>query len=217
MTRKHWLIIIFGIFLGLAMAIASYFLYCPNQILVLDPSSKSNSKNRVVYFVQHDWHSGLAWQQQQGEKFGAEAWKDAPYVEVGWGDRQFYYANDQSILSMLRAVFIPSDSVIHVASLAVSPAQFFQVPVLPMTLSEVGFQNLFNYVKNTFAVDGNGDRLAAIGQGQYVISNFYAAVPRYFGLFNCNTWAAEALRQAGVAVCPNRALMAKDLGKQLIK
>ena len=202
--------------MGLAIAIASYFLYCPNPIVGIDPSSKTSSKNRIVYFVQHEWHSGLAWQ-QQGEKFGAEAWQDAPYVEIGWGNRQFYYANDQSILSMLRAVFIPSDSVIHVASLAVAPAQFFKVPVLPIELSEAGFQNLFNYVKNTFAINEKGDRLTAIGQGQYGLSNFYAAVPRYFGLFNCNTWAAEALRQAGVAVCPNRALLAKHLGDQLIK
>lgn len=214
MSRKRKIAIFLGVLLGIAVAIASYFLYCPSPVAGLFPPNP-NTKTRTIYFVQHDWHSGLAWAQRDKENFGAEAWKDAPFVEVGWGDRQFYFAGDQSIPSMLRAVFIPSDSVMHVASFVESPEQFFKFPVFKIELSEVGFQNLFAYVKQTFAVNETGDRLAAIGKGQYGVSNFYAAVPRYFSLFNCNTWAAEALRQAGVSICPNRALLAKNLAEQL--
>ncbi len=214
MTRKHKITIFLGILLGIAVAIASYFLYCPHPNAGLYPPA-NNATTRTIYFVQHDWHSGLAWAQQDKENFGAEDWQDAPYVEVGWGDRQFYFAGDKSIPSMLRAVFIPSDSVMHVASFAEPPAQFFKFPVLPIKLSEAGFQNLFAYVKKTFAVDKQGDRLAAISKGQYGVSNFYRAVPRYFSAFNCNTWAAEALRNAGISVCPNRAILAKNLGEQI--
>ncbi len=213
MSRKRKIAILLGVLLGIAVAIASYFLYCPSPVAGLFPPL--NTKTRTIYFVQHDWHSGLAWAQRDQENFGAEAWKDAPFVEVGWGDRQFYFAGDQSIPSMLRAVFIPSDSVMHVVSFVEPPEQFFKFPVLKIELSELGFQNLLTYVKQTFAVNETGDRLAAIGKGQYGVSNFYAAVPRYFSLFNCNTWAAEALRQAGVSTCPNRALFAKNLGDQL--
>jgi hypothetical protein len=134
---------------------------------------------------------------------------------VGWGDRQFYFAGDQSIPSMLRAAFIPSDSVMHVTSFAEAPEKFFKFPILPIELSEAGFQNLLAHVKQTFTVNEKGDRLAAIGKGQYGVSNFYAAVPRYFSAFNCNTWAAEALRNGGVSVCPNRAVLAKNLGEQI--
>ncbi|MFN9648684.1 MAG: DUF2459 domain-containing protein, partial [Pseudanabaena sp.] len=139
----------------------------------------------------------------------------SPFVEVGWGDRQFYFAGDQSIPSILRAVFIPSDSVLHVASFAEPPEQFVKFPVFKSELSESGFQNLLAYVKQTFAVNRMGDRLAAIGNGQYGVSNFYAAVPKYIAVSNCNTWAAEALRQAGVSTCPNRALLARNLAEQL--
>ena len=198
----------------MAIAIASYFFYCPSPTLGLYPPA-TNAKTRTIYFVQHEWHSGLAWSQRSGESFGADEWKDAPYVEVGWGDRQFYFANDKSIPSMIRAVFIPSDSVMHVASFAEAPEQFFKFPVFKIELSELGFQNLFAYINQTFAKDEKGERLVAIGKGQYGVSNFYVAVPRYFSGFNCNTWAAEALRKAGVAVCPNRAIFAKNLVEQL--
>ena len=214
MTRKQKIAISLGILLGIFIAIASYFFYCPSPTVGLFPAA-TNVKTRTIYFVHHEWHSGLAWAQQKPENFGAEEWKDAPYVEVGWGDRQFYFAGDQSIPSMLRAVFIPSDSVMHVASFQEPPEQFFKFPVFKIELSEAGFQNLLAYVKQTFAVNEKGDRLATIGKGQYGISNFYAAVPRYFSLFNCNTWAAEALRNAGLSVCPNRALLAKNLADQI--
>jgi uncharacterized protein (TIGR02117 family) len=213
-TRKRRIAIALGILLGIVVAIASYFIYCPSPVAGLFPP-QPNTKTRKIYFVQHDWHSGLAWAQEGKENFGAEAWKDSPFVEIGWGDRQFYFAGDQSIPSMLRAVFIPSDSVLHVSSFTEPPEQFFKFPILPIELSEVGFQNLLAYVKQTFVLNEKGDRLAAIGKGQYGVSNFYAAVPRYFSLFNCNTWAAEALRQSGVSICPNRALLAKNLAEQL--
>jgi uncharacterized protein (TIGR02117 family) len=214
MTRKQKTAIFLGILLGILIAIASYFLYCPSPTEGLFPPAP-NAKTRTIYFVQHEWHSGLAWAQQRGETFGAEEWKDAPYVEVGWGDRQFYFAGDQSIPSMLRAAFIPSDSVMHVTSFAEAPEKFFKFPILPIELSEAGFQNLLAHVKQTFTVNEKGDRLAAIGKGQYGVSNFYTAVPRYFSAFNCNTWAAEALRNGGVSVCPNRAVLAKNLGEQI--
>lgn len=174
-----------------------------------------NAKTRTIYLVQHDWHSGLAWAQRSSENFGVKEWKDAPYVEVGWGDRQFYFAGDKSIISLIRAAFVPSESAIHVVSFAEPPEKFFQFPVFKIEVSELGFQNLFAYVKNTFAQDENGDRLPAIGNGQYGTSSFYAAVPKYFSAFNCNTWAAEALRKAGISVCPNRAFFAKDLAEQI--
>ena len=214
MKRKQKIAIFLGILLGAFIAIASYFLYCPSPTEGLFPPT-SNVKTRTIYFVQHDWHSGLAWSQQGLEAFGVESWQNAPYIEVGWGDRQFYFADDKSILSILRAALIPSPSVIHVVSLAESPEKFFQFPVIKIELSEAGFQKLFAYVKATFQQNEKGDRLPAIGKGQYGASNFYAAVPKYFSGFNCNTWAAEALRIAGISVCPNRAILAKNLSDQL--
>lgn len=214
MKRNPKTTIFLGALLGIAIAIAGYFLYCPSPNVGLYPPAP-NTKIRTIYFIQHEWHSGLAWAQEGTEKFGAEAWQDSPYVEVGWGDRDFYFAGNKSVLSMLRAVFIPSDSVIHVVSFAEDPERFFRFPIIKIKLSEQGFQNLFAYVKRTFQQNEKGDRLAAIGKGQYGVSNFYAAVPRYFSAFNCNTWAAEGLRNGGVKVCPNRAIFAKNLAEQL--
>ena len=216
--RKQKIRIFIGILLGIALAIifaiASYFLYCPSPTSGLFPPAP-NTKTRIIYLIQHDWHSGLAWAQQDSENFGAEEWKDSPYIEVGWGDRQFYFKDDKSIPSILRAAFIPSDSVMHVSSFAELPEKFFQFPIFKIELSELGFQKLFIYVKQTFKLKPQGDRSEAIGKGQYGVSNFYAAVPKYFSGFNCNTWAAEALRTAGVSVCPNRAFFAKNLADQI--
>ena len=86
MKRNPKTTIFLGALLGIAIAIAGYFLYCPSPNVGLYPPAP-NTKIRTIYFIQHEWHSGLAWAQEGTEKFGAEAWQDSPYVEVGWGDQ----------------------------------------------------------------------------------------------------------------------------------
>jgi uncharacterized protein (TIGR02117 family) len=137
-------------------------------------------------------------------------------VEIGWGDRQFYYAGDGSIWSMMRAMIIPSPSTIHVASFSEAPEVFFKFPITQLELSEAGFERLITYINGSFRRNAQGDRLAPISdQGQYGVSNFYESIPKYFFAFNCNTWAAIALRQAGVPTCDRRSLLSEHLTDQI--
>jgi uncharacterized protein (TIGR02117 family) len=220
-SRKQILLRAVLFFLGICLALAiAYFSYCPKPTQGLFPASPQ-SVTHTVFVVKHDYHTGIAWSQTEDIKrgkaaMGAEKWKDAPYVEIGWGDRQFYYANDTSISSMIRAMLMPSPSTIHVASFAKSPEVFFQFPILQLELSEAGFERLISYINGSFQRNAQGERLAPISdQGQYGVSNFYESIPKYFFAFNCNTWAARALHQAGVPTCDRRSLLSEHLADQI--
>ncbi|MEE3719991.1 DUF2459 domain-containing protein [Tumidithrix elongata RA019] len=220
-SRKQIILrgILFFLGLGLALAIA-YFSHCPSPEIGLFPPPPQ-SRTHTIYLVKHDFHTGIAWSQTENIKegkalMGAEKWKDSPYVEVGWGDRQFYYSNDTSILSMIRAMVIPSPSTLHVASFAEPPEVFFQFPVFQLELSEAGFEKLVAYIQRSFQTDAKGDRLPPISdRGQYGVSNFYESVPKYFFAFNCNTWAAAALHHAGLPICDRRTLLSEHLADRI--
>jgi uncharacterized protein (TIGR02117 family) len=208
-------------FLGISLALAiAYFSYCPKPTSGLFPAPPP-SRTHTIYVVKHDYHTGIAWSQTEDLKrgkaaMGAEKWKDSPFVEIGWGDRQFFYANDTSIPSMIRAMVIPSPSTIHVASFAESPERFFRFPILQLELSEAGFDRLIAYVNGSFQRNSQGDRLAPISdRGQYGVSNFYESIPKYYFAFNCNTWAAKALHQAGIPTCERRTLLSEHLAEQI--
>lgn len=212
--RRKWVI---AICLGLLSIVAAILLTpCPQPKLGLFPP-QPGTPSRAVYVIQHDWHTGLAWSQQGLLPIGPEAWRQAPYVEVGWGDRDFYYAGDKSIPAMFRAFFLPTPSTIHVVGFSETPNEYFQQnPVWRLDLSESGFNSLFNYVQTTFSRDAKGDRLPPLpGSGQYGVSNFYAAVPQYGFWLTCNTWTAQALNAAGVNVCPSRVLLPLHLIDQV--
>lgn len=195
--------------LGLVSILAAIFLpFCPTPPLGLFPP-QAGKPTRSVYIIQHDWHTGLAWSQRGLVPIGPEKWRDAPYVEVGWGDRDFYYAGDRSIITMFKAFFLPTPSAIHVVGLGESPETYFKdKSIWRLDLSEPGFLSLILYVDDTFSKNAKGDRLPPLpGSGQYGIGNFYAAVPQYGFWLTCNAWTANALNAAGVSACPSRILL----------
>jgi uncharacterized protein (TIGR02117 family) len=219
--KRKWTIALCLAFLSAIAAISLPLCSLPTAGLF---PPRAGNPTRSVYIIQHDWHTGLAWSQQGLVKIGPEAWRHAPYVEVGWGDRDFYYAGDKSIITMLKAFFLPTPSAIHVVGFAEPPAAYFkELHIWRLDLSEPGFTNLVSYALTTFSRDRKGDRLPPLpGNGQYGVSNFYAAVPQYGFWLTCNAWTANALNAAGVPACPSRVLLplhlidrVRDLGTQL--
>jgi uncharacterized protein (TIGR02117 family) len=216
---------IIALCLGLVSILAAIFLpFCPTTPTGLFPP-QAGTPTHAVYIIQHDWHTGLAWSQKGLVPIGPEGWRNAPYVEVGWGDRDFYYAGDRSIITMFKAFFLPTPSAMHVVGFGESPEAYFKKDksVWRLDLSEPGFLSLIGYVGETFSKNAKGDRLPPLpGSGQYGVSNFYAAVPQYGFWLTCNAWTANALNAAGVSACPSRVLLPfhlidrlRGVGKQL--
>jgi len=74
------------------------------------------SGQNEVYVVSHGWHTGfvIPAPEIQGvipeleRRFG-----NTPYIEYGWGDKGFYQAKETTLGLTLRAIFWPTESVVH--------------------------------------------------------------------------------------------------------
>ena len=85
-----------------------------------NPVDPKNDEPRVaVYLVAHEKHSGIAVRRAD---IPAGLWPEirdfpqADYLEVGWGDRDYYYGRNQGFTDALRAAFGTNNpSVLHVA------------------------------------------------------------------------------------------------------
>jgi uncharacterized protein (TIGR02117 family) len=171
----------------------------------------------TVWVVDHGWHTGLVVRRADVDRRLWPEVDDVPaaaFLEVGWGDRDFYMAEPGTAWMALRAAFGGTPTVLHVAALAVPPAA--AVPgreVVALRLSRRGFDALSNFVGDTYQRDVAG-RATALQPGHHGASRFYAARGTY-SLFNtCNTWAARALRAAGAPVTPAWAATAGGLMRQ---
>lgn len=178
------------------------------------PRPPTADGTRAVYLVEHGWHAGIMI--RRGD-IPPDAWDvldhfpDARYLEVGWGDADYYQAADPGVGTLLKAGLWPTSSVLHVAAFTRAPtAVFARRTVIRIPVSDAGLEALLAFIQQEHARRADGT-LVPLGPGLYSTSRFYKATTRYHVLNNCNTWAARALRTAGCSMAPARALTVRAL------
>lgn len=169
------------------------------------PRPSSPSASLPVWVVGHGWHVGLTVRRADVAR---DVWPEAHghgglrFVEIGWGDGDFYPAPRGTVGLALRAAFRSRASVLHVAAFDAPVADFFaQSPVIELRVTPGGFDALCRFVAATHARDATGLGVV-VAPGLYGAGAFYQARPRYRVLSNSNQWAARALASAGVPVVP---------------
>ncbi len=155
-----------------------------------------------VYLVSHGWHVGIA--VEQGE-VPPTIWPESAefsrfrYLEVGWGDADYYPTAHGSVGLALKATFRSRGSVLHVAAFDAGPPEFFGMSkIIEVALSRRGLEDLARFIHATYVLDASG-RPVAVAPGIYGHGAFYRATGEYRLLNNSNTWTARALAVAG---CP---------------
>lgn len=128
----------------------------------------------------------------------------ADWLEFGWGDAGFYQGartmEDVTLSLVLRALLVPSPSVLHVVAGRGDPARAFpRAEGIALDLAPEGMTRLARRLAQTFA-PGPGGTPEPRGAALYGEGAFYAARPSYHALATCNHWLAGLLRAAGVPV-----------------
>ncbi len=134
------------------------------------------------------------------EALGERA-KSYSYLSYGWGDKDFYMqsydGNFPSFSTILDAMFVPSESLMHVTFLRKAPTPGTDVKAV--RLSEEQYNRLTGFITASFRKEA--DRLVKLNQPGYGSNDlFYRAEGNYHMFNTCNAWTGDALREAGVKV-----------------
>lgn len=154
----------------------------------------------TLYVISHGWHAGIAVRQAD---IPAGSWPErrdfpaAEWLEIGWGDHDYYQAPAPGIVLTLRAALWPTRGVLHTVGFPGPVGAYFpdsEVVALPATAD--GLRRLLAFI------DASHDRrqatpAAALGPGLYGDSRYYPAHGRFHLFNNCNHWTARALGAAG--------------------
>lgn len=154
----------------------------------------------TIYVVSHGWHTGFIVPTGKiDEKRPAlrDRFGGVPYYEIGWGDAGFYQAREITSGLTMRAMFWPTDTVLHIVAVSGDPTEYFSSSdIIGFPVTESEFEGLLTFIDLSFAKDGEGD-IRAIGRGIYGESEFYQAEGSYFLTNTCNTWTAKGLKSLG--------------------
>jgi uncharacterized protein (TIGR02117 family) len=179
-------------------------------------ASAAAPATEAVHLVRRDWHTdiGLAVPDLQGGLAAvATLWPGARYLVFGFGERAYLLSRHRSLADMVMAL-VPGPGAMLVTGLSVPPAEAFgAADTLTLRVTAEGFARLQRYLAESFEWDAEGmpHRLA---EGPYLGAEFYGAALTYSAGFTCNTWAAEALAQAGLPVRVGGVLFAHQVMDQ---
>ncbi|WP_413813744.1 TIGR02117 family protein [Ensifer sp. LC163] len=123
---------------------------------------------------------------------------EARWLIFGWGGRSFYLEtptwSELKPMPVVRALTLDR-SVMHVdiAGAIVEP----QPSVESVDLERAEFEKLMTFISESFA--RNGSAVVPVEGFSYGYADrFFEAEGTFNALFGCNTWTAQALREAGL-------------------
>lgn len=184
----------------------------------LAPSESEPRK--IIYLVSHGWHAGIVLRRADiPDKIWPklENFSDTEYLEVGWGDMDFYQLPDPHLGFILKAALLPTASVLHIVGFnGRVPAYFPFSEIIRIELSTAGFERLSRTIASSFALDKGGNTTSP-GPGRYGNSRFYLSREKYHLFNTCNVWAARALSAAGLPITPATANSVENLMSQARK
>jgi uncharacterized protein (TIGR02117 family) len=166
------------------------------------PQPVAPAGDAVIYVVGRGWHTdiGLPVEEIAGPLSVLEkGFPGVRFLTFGFGERQFLVNRKPTFGAMLNAL-LPSRSALLMTALGTKPGTAFGPEnVVVLHVSAAGLARIEARVWQEFELSSEGQPML-LADGPYPGSVFYAARDTYFGLYTCNTWTADTLREGGVAM-----------------
>ena len=183
------------------------------------PPPRGDERAITIWVLDHGWHTAIVVRRADvARALWPEVVDDFPaaaFIEVAWGDRDFYMATPATVWMAIKAAVLANVSVLHVVGFTTPIAVYFaESQIVELRLSRRGFDAMTRFISDEYQRDGEG-RPARLQRGLYGSSWFYAARSSYHLFNTCNTWVARALRAAGLSVTPVGTITAAGVMQQV--
>jgi uncharacterized protein (TIGR02117 family) len=168
----------------------------------VEPYAGQGPRLQTLYVIASGWHTevGVSAQTLAGPLVSLRTTSpEARFFVFGWGQRDYYMAQNPGLGEMIEAVF-PASAVMLVIPLNKSPPEFFAgSSVFAIRISQEGLDRLSQFLWD-YLEKGPQNLPRQVGDGPYPGSTFYASSGTYSLGNTCNTWTAEALGIGGLPV-----------------
>ncbi|MGR8979737.1 MAG: DUF2459 domain-containing protein [Gammaproteobacteria bacterium] len=175
------------------------------------PLFASGEATASIHVISHGWHTGVVVRRADipdGVWPESGDFPAAEYLEVGWGDMDFYRTPEPGFWLMLKAGILPTTGVLHVVGFAKPVTDYFAYSkIVEVKLPQKGVAALAQFISQSHRRKGSL-RVRSLGSGLYGDSRFYPAQGTFHVFNNCNTWTVRALAAAGLPIPPWQVVLA---------
>ncbi|MEA9357607.1 TIGR02117 family protein [Bacteriovorax sp. PP10] len=189
-----FLLFIIGTYLGLALILQNIFTgeyKSQDQTKFEAYVSSSEIHTEFVFPVSNTLFS---WNQFIPVSSVTTQIPDPKYIAIGWGSRNFFFNmktwDEIKWGVILKAVFLPGESVLHVEylkDLSESPK------IYPLYLTKDDYLKLVSFIKSYFVLDEKGHAQKISEFSHYETDKFFKSHHSYHMLNTCNMWTQKGL------------------------
>ncbi|MGQ9424776.1 DUF2459 domain-containing protein [Gilvimarinus sp. F26214L] len=180
---------------------------------VTAPGDFQGGGDYPVFVVNHGWHTGIIVPAQSIRPALLELtahFPGADSLEFGWGDKDFYQADQVSWGLAVKAALLPTATVVRVRSLPERMQSYLEATgAVKLCLDPAELATLVAFVQGSFSRESG--EIASLGDSLRDGSRFYDGSGRYHLFNTCNSWTARALKSLGMDSHPFWKLRAESV------
>jgi len=190
--------------------LAGSLLSLPNITSSVQPKNKYS-----VYLVKNHWHTGIILSIDSISMNSIPAlqdFRDFSYVDIGWGDEDFYQHPDFDLWLAAKALLFPTESVVRVEGVDSDLKKYLQSGdyAIKIDLDEKSHLLLNEFINSSFQLNKDLKNILTSTNFRGKIK-FYKSQLKYHLFNTCNTWIAEALRYSGLMITNTNVITAHNL------
>ncbi|MBM4172623.1 MAG: DUF2459 domain-containing protein [Ignavibacteria bacterium] len=191
--------------------IVNGFLFCQPQ-----PSDSIS-----IYLVKESWHTGIMIPVNEytiTKLPVAKYFKEFLFIDIGWGDADFYQTPGSDIFLAAKAILIPTPTVIRVDGykFPIEKVIEWRDFAIELSLKNEEFIKLATYINESFIYNDRGEHIISKSEeGKPII--FFKSKYFYYFLRTCNTWAAEVIQSSGKDIDTFGLVTAGQLYSKVVK
>jgi uncharacterized protein (TIGR02117 family) len=154
-----------------------------------------------VYLVKLGWHTGMVIRTQDIDSSylpEKRLFSQFKYVDIGWGDDEFYRTPGFDIGLAIKALFYPTVSTLRVEGFNFDIMKYVDYSDVGyiIKLDRKSFNSLTRYVSSTFFIN-NSSNVELLESRYNGHISFYRANGKYTVFNTCNTWVSKGFKNAG--------------------
>ena len=140
------------------------------------------------------------------------------YIDIGWGDEDFYQNPDPDYLLGAKAILVPTNSVIRIegSDLTINKIVEWGDFSIRFDLTGEQFKNLCEFINDSFSKDNDKNLIISSQKNNNRII-FYKSRLKYHLFNTCNTWIAEAFENCGFEISSSSVITAENLFEEISK
>ena len=168
------------------------------------PEGGVSGPRKDLWVVRHSWHTRVAMRRGDVDPSiwpESRDFDDSAFLEVGWGDLDFYSKAVPSVWDAIDPVVRATPATLHVSAYDAPPHEMHAAqPVVRLSVAAIGIDRVARFIHAHYARDAAGNAVR-FRPGYSPRSAFYLATGRYHALaYNSNDWTAAVLRAAGAPI-----------------